>query len=98
MTETAEVAPVPAEQAAAEPQTVFATLKEAVASVKANEDVRMYRVIQGQGAVKRTKIVVTTSKPAAALAVIGEENVELVTGKEKYNAALEALMEAKAGQ
>lgn len=86
------------EAPAAEPAqaVVFATLKEAVSTPGViDEKTKVYRVTQGQGAVKRTKIVIACSPSAAALEVIGRENVELVGLKEKHSAAMEALFEAK---
>lgn len=97
-----EVAELPAEQATATEPTqpvVFASLKEAVSTPGAMDDkTKVYRVTQGQGAVKRTKIVIACSPSAAALEVVGRENVELIGLKEKCSAAMEALLEAKEGK
>jgi hypothetical protein len=85
------------EPAAPPAQTVFATLKDAVSTPGViDEKTKVYRVTQRQGAVNRSKIVIACSPSAAALEVIGRENVELVDLREKLSAAFEALTEAKA--
>lgn len=97
-----EVAELPAtEVTVAEPTqpVVFASLKDAISTPGImDEKTKVYRITQGQGAVKRTKIVIACSPSAAALEVVGRENVELIGLKEKCNAAMEALLEAKEGK
>src|SRR5689334_227293 len=71
---------------------VFSSLKEAIAIPGTiDEKTKVYRITQKQGAVNRTKIVIACSPSAAALELIGSENVELIGVKEKLAAAFEAL-------
>ncbi len=65
------------------------TLTEAVKATSADPK-RIYRVRQGHGTFR---FVVSVSPAAAALEVVGEENVELVSQRERGDATAAALAE-----
>lgn len=70
---------------------VYDSLEKAVAQLGVNDPRRIYSVDRAQLQARGSSFVIAVSPSAAALAVVGDENVSLVTQKEKYNAALAML-------
>lgn len=75
---------------------VYDTLTEAVQQLSPDDKRRVYSVVGPDRNVAGSfsmHFVLAPSQAAAALAVIGPENVELVSQRERYNAALSVFTE-----
>jgi hypothetical protein len=72
---------------------IYPTLSAAVAELKPDDKRRVYRILDKCAGVPRERYVIAASPSAAALVTLGEESVVLVGQRERYNAALEALMQ-----
>ena len=71
----------------------YDTLEAAVTQLSPTDKRRVYRVLSTANPSRQgDRYVLAVSPSAAALAIVGEHNIEVVSQKDKYQAALAALM------
>lgn len=74
---------------------VYSSLELAVKQLSPDDKRRVYKVHNrfNTNPALQTQFVLATSAGQAAVAIVGESNIDVVSQKDKYNAALSALMQ-----